>query len=142
MNDPALNNLLKWGIQNSEVSRNNATTTPKPLSESDRAALQTLISGGGPSDTELMVQSLDVVENNEAEPHAKHTAFENFEMLIQNIDNANTMENHQIWTRVIKQLDNDDPEIRTWAAWSCSTAVQNNIRAQERVSFYCIHTYL
>jgi hsp70-interacting protein len=135
MNDPALNNLLKWGIQNSEASRQDAPAQPpKPMSESDRAALQLLLGGGGPSDPELMAQSLDVIENSEAEAEAKHIAFENFELLIQNIDNANAMENKSLWTRVINQLDNEDPELRIWAAWCCSTAVQNNLRAQERVS--------
>jgi hsp70-interacting protein len=137
MNDPALNNLLKWGIQNSEASRNDASVAPKPpkpMSESDRAALEQLLGGGGPSDADLMAQSLDVVENDEATAEAKYIAFENFELMIQNIDNANNMENRGLWTRVIKQLENEDPEIRVWAAWCCSTAVQNNIRSQERVS--------
>jgi hsp70-interacting protein len=134
MNDPGLNNLLKWGIQNSEASRNDASA-PKPMSEVDRAALQALITGAaGPSDADLMKESFDVIEHPEATADDKYTAFENFELMIQGIDNANNMESLQLWTRLIKQLDNEDPKMRMFAAWSCSTAVQNNVRSQERVS--------
>ena len=136
MNDPALNNLLKWGIQNSEASRNDPSAPPPPpMSEVDRAALQQLMTGiTGMSDAQSMKQSLEVVEHPEAEAKDKYQAFQNLEMLIQNIDNANCLETDGMWTSLIKQLDNDDPELRWWAAWCCSTAVQNNIRSQERVS--------
>jgi hsp70-interacting protein len=136
MNDPGLNNLLKWGIQNSEASRNDASA-PKPMTEVDRAALQALITERrGPSDADLMKESFEVIENNEAEAEHKYTAFENFELLIQGIDNANNMESCGLWTRLIKQLNNEDPEMRMWAAWCCCTAVQNNVRSQERVSTF------
>jgi hypothetical protein len=136
MNDPGLNNLLKWGIQNSEASRNDASA-PKPMSEVDRAALQALITGAaGPSDATLMKESFQVIQNPEAKAEDKHQAFENFEMMIQGIDNANNLESLKLWTPLIQQLDSEDPIIRMWAAWSCSTAVQNNVRSQERVSTF------
>ncbi|EAT90789.1 Hsp70 nucleotide exchange factor FES1 [Parastagonospora nodorum] len=134
MNDPQLNNLLKWGIQNSDASRNDPSTAPQPLSEVDKEALQQLIAGvRGPSDADLMQDSFQVIENNEATAEAKHQAFENFEQLIQGIDNANNMEALGLWTKLIKQLESEDPVIRKWAAWCCSTAVQNNVRSQERL---------
>lgn len=135
MNDPGLNNLLKWGIQNSEASRNDASDAPQPMSEVDKAALQQLITGmRGPSDADMMLKSFEVIENPEVEPEHKYTAFENFELLIQGIDNANNMEGLGLWTRLIAQLENEDPKMRMYAAWCCSTAVQNNVRSQERVS--------
>lgn len=143
MNDPALNNLLKWGIQNSEASRNDASTAPQPMSDIDKEALKQLVTGiRGPSDADLMREAFQVIENNTAEEDAKYQAFENFEMLIQGIDNANNMEALGLWTKLIKQLENEDPEMRMWAAWCCSTAVQNNIRSQERVSTFHIYTFL
>lgn len=136
MNDPALNNLLKWGITNSDVSRNDPSAAPpQPMSEVDRTALQQIMSGiTGPSDAQLMHQALQVVEHPEATTEDKYIAFENFELLIENIDNANNMENKEMWSRLVKQLENEDATIRWWAAWCCGTAVQNNIRSQERVS--------
>lgn len=144
MNDPQLNNLLKWGIQNSDASRSDPSTAPQPMTEVDKEALRQLIAGvGGPSDADLMRESFQVIENNEAEAEAKHQAFENFELLIQGIDNANNMEGLGLWTKLIKQLESEDPVIRMWAAWCCSTAVQNNVRSQERVciSSICIRSW-
>lgn len=141
MNDPALNNLLKWGVTNSEASRSDPSVTPKPMSASDREALQSLISGvnAGPSDADLMVQSMDVADHAEATVGDKVTAFENLEMLIQGIDNANNMEGLGLWTRLIKHLDDEEPELRMFAAWCCGTAVQNNVQAQKRVSTPHLH---
>jgi len=134
MNDPHMNNLLKWGIQNSHVSRNDPATAPQPMSEVDKEALLQLMAGAGPSDADLMREAFQVIENDEAETAAKHIAFENFELLIQGIDNATNIEAMGLWTKLIAQLESEDPVIRMWAAWCCSTAVQNNVRSQKRVS--------
>lgn len=135
MNDPALNKLLKWSVTNSEASQNDPSVTPTPMTASDRAALQALISGaaGGPSDADLMRESMAVADHAEATVAAKVTALENFEMLIQGIDNANNMEGLGLWTRLVKHLDAEEPKIRMQAAWCCGTAVQNNVRAQQRL---------
>ncbi|CAO2648346.1 Nn.00g076130.m01.CDS01 [Neocucurbitaria sp. VM-36] len=134
MNDPGLNNLLKWGIQNSEASRTNVSATEQPPAKVDVEALQRLITGmNGPSDAQLMNESMDVIENEDVDLENKCTAFENFEQLIQNLDNANNMESLHLWTRLIAQLDNKESDLRMFAAWCCGTAVQNNIRTQERL---------
>lgn len=136
MADPGYNELLKWGIQNSDVSRKDPTAPPpQPMSAAHREALQYMLAEvTGTSDADSMVQSMDVVDNPEAEAKAKYVAFDNFEMLIENIDNANNLENRSLWTRLINHLENDDAELRSRAAWCCGIAVQNNIRSQERVS--------
>jgi len=134
MNDPRMNNILKWGIQNSEASRNDAAASDQPKAQLDPEALQALLTGmAGPSDAELMKESMDVIDNAEATPEAKYTAFENFEMLIEGIDNANNIEALGLWTRLLKHLESEDQKIRYFAAWCCGVAVQNNIRAQERL---------
>jgi hsp70-interacting protein len=137
MNDPAYNNLLQWGIKNSDPAalKEAASAPPKPMSASDREALQSVMAEmRGPSDAQKMEESLDVIEHAEATLEAKLTAFENFELMIQDIDNANNMEQQGLWTRLAKQLESEDAQLRMHAAWCCSTAVQNNIRSQERVS--------
>lgn len=135
MTDPRMNNILKWGIQNSEASRNDGTATDQPAAQLDPKALQELLTGmAGPSDAELMKESMNVIDNPEASSEAKYIAFENFEMLIEGIDNANNIEALGLWTRLLKHLESDDQKIQFYAAWCCGVAVQNNIRAQERVS--------
>ncbi|KAJ4369710.1 hsp70 nucleotide exchange factor fes1 [Neocucurbitaria cava] len=134
MNDPGLNNLLKWGIQNSEASRTEGSATEQPPAKVDVEALQRLMTGmNGPSDAQLMVESMDAIDNDEVKLDDKCTAFENFEQLIENLDNANNMETLGLWTRLIAHLENEESDLRMHAAWCCGTAVQNNIKTQERL---------
>ena len=145
MNDPGLNNLLKWGIQNSEASRTDASAPNQPPPAVDPEALQRLMGQfSGPSDAQLMVESMDVIENPEAELEHKVIAFENFELLVEGIDNANNMESLGLWTRLIKHFDSAESDLRMCAAWCCGVAVQNNIKSQERVSdvppYFMIHS--
>ncbi len=137
MNDPGLNNLLKWGIQNSEASRTDPNASTHPPPKVDVEALQRLLDGArGPSDAQVMVESMDVIDNDDADLEAKCTAFDNFEMLIENLDNANNMANLKLWDRLIKHLDNGAADLRMYAAWCCGVAVQNNMQTQERVSIF------
>ncbi|KAF1935859.1 Hsp70 nucleotide exchange factor FES1 [Clathrospora elynae] len=134
MSDPGLNSLLKWGIQNSEASRNDAATA-QPPPEIDREALLRLMTGmSGPSDAQLMQESMQVIRNDEAKLEHRITAFDNFEQLIENLDNANNIESTGLWIPLVEQLENKEAELRFYAAWCCGTAVQNNIKTQERVS--------
>jgi hsp70-interacting protein len=142
MNDPNLNRALRWGIQNSDASRDGSSAPPQPLSTADMEALSAaLFSGKFESEPAQMVTNLGIIENPQAEAEDKYTALDNFELLVSNLDNANTMENNEMWTRMIKQLDKEDPEIRRGAAACCGTAVQNNNRSQQRVSSPHFHTY-
>jgi hsp70-interacting protein len=142
MNDPGLNNLLKWGIQNSEASRTDAAAAAQPPPQIDADALQKLMTGmSGPSDAQLMQESMQVIQNEEAELEHRTTAFDNFEQLIENLDNANNIESLGLWVPLVEQLDNKESELRYYAAWCCGTAVQNNIRTQERVSNSGLCTY-
>jgi hypothetical protein len=63
----------------------------------------------------------------------KLIAWDNFEQLVEGIDNANNTESLGLWTPLIQQLDNAEPENRRMAAWCLSTAVQNNVKCQERL---------
>lgn len=131
--DPGLNSLLKWGIKNSDASRQvNGTADPtSPTRGLDAEALKTLL--GGPSDADLMREAMAVIQNDEATHDAKVTAFDNFEQLVENIDNANNMEILGLWTPLIEQLKSEDADLRRMAAWCIGTAVQNNERGQERL---------
>lgn len=134
MNDPRMNNLLKWGIQNSTASQNDPDA-PKPSTSIDPQALQELLTGmSGPSDAEVMKQKMTDILDPACTLEQKVIAFEDFEMLIQGIDNANNLEPLKLWTPLIEQLDNPEAELRNYAAWCAGTAVENNEKAQERVS--------
>lgn len=131
MADPGLNSLLSWSIENSDAGRNpdQPTREPKGLSADALRALM-----GGPSDADLMREAMTIIVSNDPEVthDAKMTAFDNFEQLIENLDNANNMESLGLWTPLIAQLDSSEADIRRMAAWCIGTAVQNNAKSQER----------
>ena len=131
-----MNQLLKWSIENSDNASADPTSTTDPKAERpsgrgiNAEALNTLM--GGPSDADLMKESMAAVLNPEISLENKLVAFDNFEQLVEGIDNANNMENLGLWTPLVGLLKSEEPELRRYAAWCSGTAVQNNPRSQER----------
>ena len=139
--NPNLNNLLKWGIENSEASRNDPNAPKSASTQLNSQALQELLSNmSSMSDAEVMKQKMEIITNPEHSLDAKKGAFEDFEMLIQNLDNANNLEPLKLWVPLVDQLAHEDADLRFWAAWCTGTAVQNNVKSQERVSLPLHHT--
>jgi hsp70-interacting protein len=142
MADPSqqqsLNELLRWGIENS-ASTQNGTTTQAPSAESTSSRglnpeiLAQLL--GGPSDADRMKEAMSaiVAPLDQVDIENKKTAWDNFEQLIENLDNANNMEPLGLWKPLVQQLSSSEAEMRKWAAWCISTAVQNNIKSQEKL---------
>ena len=130
--DPRLNELLKWSIEHSDVTNNDpdAVAPSSNLTPELMAALM-----GGPSDADLMKGSMDIITSPDTDVSLENRliAFDNFEQLIENLDNANNIANLELWTPLLGQLKNDEAEIRKMAAWCIGTAVQNNERTQERL---------
>jgi len=133
MGDKRLNDLLKWGIENSDASRNDPDAKP-PTSDLTPELMASLM--GGPSDADLMKASMEIITSDDADQVTlddKLIAFDNFEQLIEGLDNANNMANLQLWAPLLDQLRHDEREIRKMAAWCIGTAVQNNVKTQERL---------
>lgn len=135
--DPGLNQLLKWGIENSEDPAADPTSTTDPKAERPSGrplnadALNSLF--GGPSDADLMRESMATVLSPQITLENKLVAMDNFEQLIENLDNANNMEVLGLWAPLVQLLKSDEAELRRYAAWCVGTAVQNNVKAQERL---------
>ncbi|KAJ4336588.1 hsp70 nucleotide exchange factor fes1 [Didymella glomerata] len=129
MNDPNLNTLLKWGVENSNVSEGAeaAKTTLTP------DALAALFGGNQKSDAQMMKDNMEVIKRDDCDLEDRITAFDNFEQLIENLDNANNLEALNLWIPLIEQLENKEAELRRFAAWCIGTAVQNNIKTQEKL---------
>lgn len=129
--DPGLNSLLQWGIQNSEGNQQTQSDgVPPPRNLLNEQALRSLM--GGPSDADLMKEAMHVIRNPESTPESKMTAFDNFEQLIESLDNANNLEPLALWTPLIELLSSPEADLRRMAAWCVGTAVQNNLKSQER----------
>jgi hsp70-interacting protein len=135
MSNPKFNDLLKWGIENSEASRNDPNASKSPTTQLDPQTLQEILSGmAGPSDADIMKNKMQVITHPDCTLEQKLIAFEDFEMLIQGIDNANNIESLKLWEPLVEQLENEEADLRKYAAWCAGTAVENNVKAQERVS--------
>ncbi len=131
---PSLNQLLQWSIEHSNKEQNGSTDQVRDPSRGLNAeALAQLL--GGPSDADHMrgAMAAIVAPVDQVDLENKSIAWENFEQLIEQIDNANNIESLGLWTPLTQQLDNSEPEMRKWAAWCISTAVQNNVKCQEKL---------
>lgn len=130
MNDPGLNTLLKWSIENSAVSDNAEPNQPR--TQLDPQLLAQLM--GGPSDADRMISAMQAIHDPEVDHENKGIAWDNFEQLVENLDNANNMEQLGLWMPLVQMLDSEEKQDREMACWCLGTAVQNNIKSQERVS--------
>lgn len=131
MSNPQLNALLQWGVENSDVSRGTNPDQPPSTRGLNAETLNALL--GGPSDADLMVEAMRAVRSPDLSLVDKITAFDNFEQLVEHLDNANNMEQLDLWSPLLEQLDNPEPDMRRMAAWCVGTAVQNNVKSQERL---------
>lgn len=130
--DPRLNELLKWSIENSETSKAdpNAAAPTTNLTPEVMAALM-----GGPSDADLMKAAMEVITSDHPDVSLddKVVAFDNFEQLIEGLDNANNIAALGLWQPLLAQLLNEERELRKMAAWCIGTAVQNNEKTQDKL---------
>jgi hsp70-interacting protein len=133
MAQPGLNELLKWSVENSTTTSNDPDNAPPTNRNLNPEALSALF--GGPSDADLMIASLAAVQTTDPEVtlEDKLVAFDNFEQLIENLDNANNIAALDLWTPLLSCLGHEEAEIRKMAAWCVGTAVQNNEKSQERL---------
>lgn len=88
---------------------------------------------GGPSEADLMKSAMAALIDPEIPLDDKMVAFDNFEQLIESLDNANNMEPLGLWSPLAGLLEHDEPDMRRMAAWCVGTAVQNNEKSQDKV---------
>lgn len=80
-----------------------------------------------------MKEAMAAILHPEVSMENKEIAFDNFEQLVEGIDNANNIEALGLWQPLVDLLDSEQAELRKWTAWCMATAVSNNIKAQEKV---------
>ncbi|KAH6684510.1 nucleotide exchange factor Fes1-domain-containing protein [Halenospora varia] len=134
--DPGMNELLKWSVENSSTTANDPSAAPPTNRGLNAAALSALM--GGPSDADLMVESMTAIKDPSISLDQKMIAFDNFEQLIENLDNANNLGPLALWTPLLECLEggqgeDEEGELKRMAAWCVGTAVQNNEKSQERL---------
>ncbi|KAK2595782.1 hsp70 nucleotide exchange factor fes1 [Conoideocrella luteorostrata] len=136
--DKRLNDLLRWSVENSDVTRNDPSAAETAASQPEPSQLTPELMAalmGGPSDADLMKASIEIIQSppSEVTLENKLIAFDNFEQLIESLDNANNIANLGLWTPLLDQLKSEEAELKRMAAWCIGTAVQNNEKTQERL---------
>lgn len=158
--DKNLNQLLKWSIEaqtaagqdgsgsgpaaatgvTSTTANGDSTAAAAAPSSNGQAPQQSQLNPeilaallGGPSDADLMKESMAAIGSDELPLDQRIVAFDNFEQLIESLDNANNLPALGLWSPLLAQLDGSHPDLRRYAAWCVGTAVQNNERSQERL---------
>ena len=115
----------------------NSSNSNNSVADASRGLTPEMISTllGGPSDADLMKAAMEALRSDEVDLENKMIAFDNFEQLLENIDNANNMEPLGLWTPLVELLRHEEADMRRMAAWCVGTAVQNNEKAQDKVWF-------
>ncbi|KAJ6134241.1 Hsp70 nucleotide exchange factor fes1 [Penicillium sp. IBT 18751x] len=134
--DPSMNKLLKWSVTNSQQQNEDGTATaPNPTDQPRGNLTPDMINAlfGGPTEADLMKAAMEVLHSDESDLENKLIAFDNFEQLIEGIDNANNLEPLGLWTPLVQLLKHEEPDLRRYAAWCIGTAVQNNEKAQDKL---------
>jgi hsp70-interacting protein len=131
MSNPELSSLLKWAVENSDGARDSNPEHPPSTRGLNAETINALL--GGPSDADLMKEAMILVRSPDVSLENKIIAFDNFEQLVENLDNANNMEQLGLWLPLLELLDSPEADMRRMAAWCLGTAVQNNIKSQERL---------
>ncbi|KAF2648279.1 hypothetical protein K491DRAFT_613095 [Lophiostoma macrostomum CBS 122681] len=130
MNDPTLNDVFKWSIQNSGAANQ---TGDLPPALPNAAGLGALFGMPVKSETQQVEENFAIIQDPKSSTDDIVDAFENLELLVSKIDTANNLEAMKKWTVLMELLDHERHEMRLGAADCVGTAVENNPRAQERM---------
>ncbi|GAA6052386.1 hypothetical protein JCM3770_000217 [Rhodotorula araucariae] len=137
--------LLRWGIENAAPGA--LAETAREIKDGKRPDLSTdmLKHIMGQSDAEKMRECVMVIEgkwvdrdgsgelknSSDITDDDRYRAWEDLEMLVQDLDNAVDLQNMGLWPIILKHLASGDDEQVMFACWVCGTATQNNPRAQK-----------
>ncbi|KAL3479474.1 Hsp70 nucleotide exchange factor fes1 [Aspergillus californicus] len=134
--DPNMNKLLNWGIKNSTEPADSTTGDASTLpSAAERGITPQMINAlfGGPSEADLMKAAMEALYDDEVDLENKLIAFDNFEQLVESIDNANNLTPMNLWTPLVGLLRHENADMRKMAAWCIGTVVQNNEKSQDKL---------
>lgn len=116
--------LLQWSI--AQTTGDEAAKAK--VGDLDPQLIQQLF-GNVQDDPTLMKQNLFIMKSDELNLDDKLVACDNFEMLIENLDNAMNIENMQMWGDLINLLDTAD--LSKHVASIIGTLLQNNSKSQQ-----------
>lgn len=142
-----MESLLRWSIENSTGPGAQASTSSQPVgSGSSGSTAVTSVNAAprqhldpsiidhilGKSDGQLMKEALTVAVDRNRSDDERIQALDDFEMLVEQIDNANNIAKLEMWSPLQDLLtaSESSAEISTQVLWIIGTALQNNPKAQ------------
>ncbi|CAL9736177.1 hsp70 nucleotide exchange factor Fes1p [Monosporozyma servazzii] len=124
--------LLQWSIANTSGDKE----AKERAGQLDPKLLEQLFNGGMADDPTLMKQAMQVIVADDVDVETKLVALDNFEMLIEKLDNANNIENMKLWDPLLATLKDESGEIRAAILSIIGTSVQNNKPSQDNFLKY------
>ncbi|CAE6368716.1 unnamed protein product [Rhizoctonia solani] len=122
-----MESLLKWSLENTPADEPHVPPTAERMKELDPAIIDMIL---GKSDAVVMKEKLAIAQDESREEDERVEALDDFEMLVEQIDNANNLENLKMWEPLIELIRSPVPGVQRHAIWIAGTAVQNNSAAQ------------
>lgn len=99
----------------------------QPQKKLDPAVLDAIL---GKSDAQRMMEAVRDLKSDAYNHEQKMYIWDELEMLVENLDNANDLEKMKLWQPISDFLDDPNEEMRIQACWVLGTAIQNNPRSQ------------
>ncbi len=132
--------LLKWGLRHTPADGTAPNGEPASIANisadiasgkrpdlADPGLFNAIM---GKSEAQMMQEELAVALDTGRSEEDRCTALDNFEMLIEQVDNANNITSMKMWQPLLSLLRDPAPKVQVAAAWIVGTAVQNNDKAQ------------
>lgn len=124
--------LLRWGLENTPNDGADLPKVTEQMVSGQRPDLNTEVLDAimGKSDADRMRECMAVIDAPNAEKQDRELAWDDLEMLVEDIDNANNLLPLGLWPAITAHLDDDDDDLQMRCCWVCGTAVQNNPAGQ------------
>ncbi|GJE88989.1 nucleotide exchange factors-like protein [Phanerochaete sordida] len=138
-----MQSLLRWSIENSAGDGSaQPPQPPQPRKDLDPGIIDMIL---GKPDSELMKENLAIAVDEKRSEDERLEALDNFEMLVESIDNANDLVKLNMWEPLHNLITSPSSsnDIKTQTLWIVGTAVQNNPAAQNAyLALSPMHTLL
>ncbi|KAK3130521.1 hypothetical protein QOZ80_6BG0494580 [Eleusine coracana subsp. coracana] len=138
----SLDSMLQWAIGNSdpEKLKEEAAGVQKlsadELQQRRQKIKELMEKLKMPSDADLMKIAIADLNNSSISLEDRQRALQELLVLVEPIDNANDLDKLGGLLPVIRELSNENEEIRTTSAWVLGTASQNNALVQDQILGY------
>ncbi|TPX65962.1 hypothetical protein SpCBS45565_g04823 [Spizellomyces sp. 'palustris'] len=126
-NPPTQSELLQWAVTHTQDESPAVHERPNTREPIDPKWIDVIL---GKDDAVKMKECVETIRGTDKSLDDKLAAFDELEMLVESLDNANDLRPLSLWGPIIDQLSSQEPKLRMYAAWVLGTAVQNNPTSQ------------